>query len=90
MVNSRRKGAQGEREILGYLREHLGDNSIQRNLSQSREGGGDCAVLVGGMVLEVKRWGKRPRLHEAIHQAERAAEQWQEENGGREPVSCVA
>lgn len=70
---SRRKGIAGENEVLGILRDRLGDNSIQRNLDQSREGGGDCAVLVGGMLLEVKRFGKRARLHEAVLQAERAA-----------------
>lgn len=57
----RRKGARGERELAGLLREHLGAN-VARNLMQSREGGGDLLGLANWSV-EVKR-AARPRLSE--------------------------
>ncbi len=51
---SRNKGAGGEREFLNLLRDHLGDATINRNLSQSRDGGADCLTLAG-VSLEIKR-----------------------------------
>ncbi len=77
---SRRKGAQGEREVLGLLREALGDPAIKRNLDQVRDGGGDCAVLVGGMLLEVKRWGKKSYLPQAMQQARQACVDYHEKH----------
>ncbi len=67
--SSRTKGKAGELELFGILREHLGDDDIQRNHDQTRAGGMDCAKLIGGMALEVKRWGKNASLAAAIDQA---------------------
>lgn len=54
----RQKGARGEREFLGILRTILEDDTIQRNTLQTREGGADCQVPLGGTVLEIKRQEK--------------------------------
>jgi hypothetical protein len=54
-ASSRRKGAAAEREFLTILRDQLGDPMIQRNLEQTRSGGGDCAISLGGTSLEIKR-----------------------------------
>lgn len=55
MSNSqRRKGAQGERELIGLLRDRLGDlPGLARNLDQARDGGADFTVA--GHAVEVKR-----------------------------------
>lgn len=50
---SRTKGASAEREVLKLLGELLGQ-SLERNLSQTREGGADC-LGVKGWAIEVKR-----------------------------------
>jgi Holliday junction resolvase len=75
-ASQRTKGAAGEREVFALLRDRLGDDDIQRNPHQSRAGGMDCAKLVGGMALEVKRWRAtadyRRALEQARHQAEAA------------------
>ena len=49
----RNKGANGEREVLAMLSERLGI-PLERNLSQTRNGGADC-VQLGRIRLEVKR-----------------------------------
>lgn len=49
----RNKGATGEREVLALLGERLG-MKLERNLSQTRNGGADCVEL-GRIRLEVKR-----------------------------------
>jgi hypothetical protein len=49
----RNKGANGEREVLALLGERLG-MKLERNLSQTRNGGADCVEL-GRIRLEVKR-----------------------------------
>lgn len=49
----RRKGAAAEREVLKLLGEELGW-ALQRNLSQTREGGADC-LCVHGFAIEIKR-----------------------------------
>lgn len=51
-ARSRRKGADGEREVCALLRENLG-GSFARNLDQTRDGGGD--VMCGVYLIEVKR-----------------------------------
>ncbi|MCU0833698.1 MAG: hypothetical protein MUC77_04570 [Chromatiaceae bacterium] len=51
-MNSRRKGADGERELARALREALGIE-VSRNLQQTRDGGHDMEV--GGYGVEVKR-----------------------------------
>ena len=53
MINSRTKGARGEREVLKLLGEELGID-LQRNLVQTREGGADC-LCVRGFAIEIKR-----------------------------------
>lgn len=74
MVNSRSKGQRGEREFLGLLSELLGlDEKLNRNLSQTREGGADC-IQLPGVAIEVKncatitlpQWWKQ-----AVEQADR-------------------
>ena len=57
--SQRRKGASGERELAGLLRELLGVD-VTRNLMQARQGGADL-LGVTGWALEVKR-AARPRL----------------------------
>lgn len=49
----RNKGAAGEREVLKLLSERLG-MTLNRNLSQTRNGGADCVEL-GRIRLEIKR-----------------------------------
>ena len=58
-MNSRRKGANAEREVAHILQDH-GFPGAERNLEQSRDGGGD--IVIGGYVFEVKR---RARLAES-------------------------
>jgi len=64
---SRNKGANGEREFLNLLRNELGDDTINRNLAQSRDGGADCLNLAG-VSLEIKRQ-ENPKLGYWLEQA---------------------
>lgn len=70
--SQRTKGAAGEREFLKLLGEELGE-SLQRNLSQTRDSGADC-IQVRGWAIEVKRQEKlsRPKWWK---QAKAAAEE---------------
>jgi hypothetical protein len=52
----RRKGASGERELFGLLRDELGV-VVERNLSQTRGGGAD-SLSIDGLAIEVKRQEK--------------------------------
>ena len=52
-ASQRNKGAAAEREVLRLLGAELGQQ-LQRNLQQTRAGGGDC-LDVWGYVIEVKR-----------------------------------
>ena len=52
----RRKGAGGERELFGILRDELG-LIVERNLQQTRNGGADSLSLPG-IAIEVKRQEK--------------------------------
>lgn len=57
-INSRAKGATAERELIGVLIEHLGDeiaSKMKRNLEQTRGGGHDIDGL-DGWAIEVKRY----------------------------------
>lgn len=57
-INSRAKGAAGEREFCKELAEHLGDalvEPLKRNLEQTRNGGHDILGL-DGWALEIKRY----------------------------------
>lgn len=67
-LSSRRKGAQAEREFLGMMRDQLGNMDIQRDLTQTRGGGADCAVELGGTALEIKRQ-ERPTISRWLEQA---------------------
>ena len=66
-MNSRRKGAVGEREIAKYLREH-GFNEARRG--QQFKGGADSPDVVGltGFHIEVKRV-ERLDLNAAMEQS---------------------
>lgn len=69
----RSKGARAEREVLRLLGEELGQ-VLERNLSQTREGGADC-LCVKGFAIEVKRQESLSRpawWRQACEQADRA------------------
>ena len=53
-VNGRTKGQGGEREAGCYLGNILGIAPLERNLSQTREGGADH-LGIPGLCIEVKR-----------------------------------
>ena len=57
--SQRTKGAAGEREVCGILRDELGVE-VGRELGQSRDGGCDIRLEVAGqsMALEIKRQEK--------------------------------
>lgn len=70
-INSRAKGANGEREFANEINGYLGGQHLRRNLVQSRQGGADYET-VGGCAVEVKRrekpaWG--PWMRQAAEQA---------------------
>jgi len=55
-INSRSKGAAGEREFIQLIKDYLGDDSnIKRNLEQTRSGGYDIEG-VEGWAIEIKRY----------------------------------
>lgn len=66
-INSRNKGAAGEREFAGLIHDHLGIRLV-RNLEQTRSGGHDLIVhpdetgpvvdVLAAFAIEVKRYGK--------------------------------
>ena len=66
MVNSRRKGAVGEREIAAYLREH----GCDAHRGQQYKGGADSPDVTGldGYHIEVKRV-ERLNIDDALNQA---------------------
>lgn len=85
-INSRQKGAAGEREFAKTLHEELGV-ALVRNLEQSRQGGHDLLVVDDGRHLadrlnrfafEVKRYAStspallRQWWSQTVQQAERA------------------
>ena len=72
-ASQRRKGAAAEREVLKLLGDELGQ-VLQRNLTQTREGGADC-LCVQGFAIEIKRQEKLSRpawWRQACEQAQRA------------------
>src|SRR4051812_39388897 len=86
---SRNKGASGERELLKLLGDELGQ-SLNRNLTQTREGGGDC-LEVRGWVIEVKRQEKLSRptwWAQALRQAVGKGEPMLCYRRNREPWTC--
>lgn len=68
-ISQRRKGAAGEREVVRLMNETLGEDTVRRNLNQTREGGTDIQVAPYG--IEVKR-RKQMAFYQWLHQAERA------------------
>lgn len=79
-INSRAKGAQGEREFCKALGEYLGDalvEPLKRNLEQTRNGGHDILGLEG-WALEIKRYKVvkesdiKAFWEQAVEQAKRA------------------
>ena len=88
----RNKGANGEREFLGILRELLGRDDIQRNTVQSRIGGADCEILLGGTILEIKRQEKTA-FPQWLEQARAASEGFHSSGTGtsvQNPIPAVA
>ena len=72
--SARNKGAAGEREFFAILNRFLPERlRVQRDLSQTRDGGADA--VVGGVVIEVKRQ-ESIRLNSWLKQARKAAETW--------------
>mgnify|MGYP003647363897 CR=1 FL=1 len=59
--SSRDKGAAGERELAGVLTDLLGNQTVQRELSQTRDGGCDLVLksTAGDVNVEVKRVERR-------------------------------
>ena len=59
--SSRDKGASGERELAGVLTYLLGNQTVQRELSQTRDGGCDLVLksTAGDVNVEVKRVERR-------------------------------
>lgn len=71
--SQRTKGARGELEALRLLGEELGI-TLERNLQQTRNGGGDC-LMVKGWAIEVKRHERLSRptwWAQAVRQAREA------------------
>jgi Holliday junction resolvase len=68
-MNSRRKGAGGEREVCEILNAELGW-AVKRNLAQTRDGGFD--IEIAQFRIEVKR-RKKLMVHEFMEQAEKSA-----------------
>lgn len=77
-INSRNKGAAGEREVAKIIFDELGIK-VERNLDQWRSGGYDLSGL-DGWAIEVKR-AKKPLLAQWWTQTLEQAEQ-----GGLHPV----
>lgn len=76
MINSRAKGASGEREAIKLLADFLGDETIKRNLQQTRDGGHDInGLTLDYWAIEIKRC-KKPELlawwKQACNQAAKA------------------
>lgn len=78
-INSRAKGAAGEREFIKVLAEWLGEEMVaplKRNLEQTRAGGHDIVGL-DGWAIEVKRYKElkesdiRKFWEQAVDQANR-------------------
>lgn len=82
-INSRNKGASGERELIRLIEDHLGIR-LERNLAQSFAGGHDLIGL-DHWAIEVKRYReigepeKRAFWVQAVEQANRV---------GKRPAVC--
>ncbi len=71
-ARERRKGAEGERELVELLRAH-GWMAARRNFGSGSAGGGDVAGGPGGVHFEIKRT-ERLNVHAAMRQAEADAQ----------------
>jgi len=58
-ASQRAKGQRGEREAHAVLWEQLGDCVEKRDLSQTRDGGGDIRIPAARVLVEVKREEER-------------------------------
>lgn len=72
-ASQRRKGAGGEREAYRLLADQLGDIVERRDLSQSRDGGGDIRIPAARVLVEVKRV-ERSSIPAWLRQARQSAE----------------
>ncbi len=70
-AGERRKGAEGEREVVAMLAAH-GYGRARRNFGSGSAGGGDVVEGPEGILLEVKRHRGRLDLPAAVRQAESA------------------
>ena len=71
--SQRTKGAIGERELAGKLTELLGNQTVQRELSQTRDGGCDLVLKssAGNIHVECKRVERRsPDIYNSLGQCE--------------------
>jgi Holliday junction resolvase len=84
-INSRAKGARGEREFAALIDLHLGF-SVRRNLEQSRSGGHDLVGLPG-WAPEVKLRGSDPTPGELGSMWQQALRQ--AESVGARPVLAL-
>ena len=78
-ASQRRKGANGEREAHKVLWEQLGDVVERRDLSQTRDGGGDIRIPAARVLVEVKRVEQRAVptwLRQATESAKAQGEAW--------------
>ena len=55
-AKARRKGANGEREVVHFLKDRLGDVVVSRNITQVRDGGDD--IQLDPFSIEIKRQEK--------------------------------
>jgi len=78
-ASQRAKGQRGEREAYQALWEQLGDVVEKRDLSQTRDGGGDIRIPAARVLLEVKRTERRSVSkwrQQAAESAEACGEGW--------------
>lgn len=71
-AKSRRKGADGERELVSKLRDLFGI-AVDRRLGQARDSGND--VHVGPFAIECKRRAQAEFLYAAMRQCKEGCEQ---------------
>ena len=72
-ASQRRKGQVAEREAYHLLADQLGDIVERRDLSQTRDGGGDIRIPQARVLVEVKRQERRS-VPTWLRQARRSAQ----------------
>ena len=78
-ASQRLRGQRGEREAYKVLWEQLGDVVQKRDLSQTRDGGGDLKIPQARVLVEVKRVQARSVpawLRQATESARAQGEGW--------------